>query len=65
MIRSLWNLFRAEYLKVTGNRGVALGLVWIFPLGAALTFVLTTLIMAGSPPQYRTTTSMSEAMLSP
>lgn len=64
-LASLWNLFRAEYLKVTGNRGIAIGLVWIFPLGGGIGMLLSILIMLGLPPQYRGGMNMSEALLSP
>lgn len=41
-----WNLFRAEWLKVAGNRWVAIGLVWIFPIVATLFMALLALILA-------------------
>ncbi|MBN2304943.1 MAG: ABC transporter permease [Anaerolineae bacterium] len=40
------DLFRAEWLKIAGNRWVAGCLVWIFPLGAVLFVIVAALILA-------------------
>lgn len=44
--RAALNLFRAEWLKVAGNRWVAVGLVWIFPIVATLFLGLVALVLA-------------------
>ena len=43
------NLFRAEWVKIAGNRWVAGCLVWIFPILAVAFVVLMSVIMALSP----------------
>ena len=40
------NLFRAEWIKIAGNRWVAGCLIWIFPLGAVAFLVLAGLVLA-------------------
>ncbi len=40
------NLFRAEWLKIAGNRWVAGCLVWVFPLAATLFLVVAALILS-------------------
>ncbi|MBI5957860.1 MAG: hypothetical protein HY866_03935 [Chloroflexi bacterium] len=43
------NLFRAEWIKVAGNRWVAGCLIWIFPVGGIAFIALAALILALSP----------------
>ena len=43
------NLFRAEWVKIAGNRWVAGCLVWIFPILAVAFVMLMSVIMALSP----------------
>lgn len=45
-LRGALTLFRAEWVKVAGNRWVAMGLVWIFPIVTALFIALLALILA-------------------
>lgn len=40
------DLFRAEWIKVAGNRWVAIGLIWIFPITTAAFIALAALILA-------------------
>lgn len=40
------NLFRAEWIKIAGNRWVAGCLVWIFPIGAVAFIAVVALILA-------------------
>lgn len=40
------NLFRAEWIKVAGNRWVTLGLLWIFPIVATLFIGVLALVLA-------------------
>ncbi len=44
-LRAALSLFRAEWVKIAGNRWVAIGLVWIFPIMAALFIALLALIL--------------------
>ncbi len=45
-LRALANLFRAEWIKIAGNRWSAVALVWIFPIGAAGIVALLALVLA-------------------
>ncbi|NDJ76753.1 MAG: hypothetical protein GYB65_10885 [Chloroflexi bacterium] len=47
---ALYNLFRAEWLKVAGNRWVTSCLIWVFPIMGAVAIVVFTLIVALSAP---------------
>ncbi len=40
------NLFRAEWIKVSGNRWVAGCLIWIFPVGATAAVIVISVILA-------------------
>ena len=40
------NLFRAEWIKISGNRWVASCLIWIFPVGAAAVVIVISVILA-------------------
>ncbi|HRE47887.1 MAG TPA: hypothetical protein PLD47_09180 [Aggregatilineales bacterium] len=63
MFSEAWALFRAEWLKVTGNRPVAVGLVWIFPAASLLVIVISILVLISLPPEFRDGMNWSEAML--
>lgn len=45
-------LFRAEWMKINGNRFMASFTVWLFPVGVT-TFLLLTLIPAFASGQFR------------
>jgi hypothetical protein len=49
------DMFRAEWLKIAGNRWVAGCLVWIFPIGAAVLVVVAALIFASKQRMSATT----------
>lgn len=45
-LHGIANLFRAEWIKIAGNRWVAVGLAWIFPIMATLLMVLLAVVLA-------------------
>jgi hypothetical protein len=46
---SVSSLFRAEWIKIAGNRWVTSALIWIFPVGALAFVAVMSLILALGP----------------
>jgi ABC-type transport system involved in multi-copper enzyme maturation permease subunit len=49
----MYSLFRAEWRKIGGNYPVMGFLVWIFPIASAILLILSILLTAGIPSEFR------------